>query len=56
MDADLCLFDAQALHETAWQTPAQLSEGMRWVFVGGVPTIREGAFTSAANGRVLRRA
>lgn len=57
MDADLCLFDAQALHETAtWQAPAQLSEGMRWVFVGGVPAIREGAFTSAANGRVLRRA
>mgnify|MGYP003218621606 FL=1 len=57
MDADLCLFDVQALHETAtWQAPAQLSEGMRWVFVGGVPAIREGAFTSAANGRVLRRA
>lgn len=56
MDADLCLFDPQALHETAtWQSPAQLSAGMRHVFVGGVPAIWEGQFTDAANGRVLRR-
>ena len=56
MDADLCVFDPQALHETAtWQSPAQLSAGMRHVFVGGVPAIWEGQFTDAANGRVLRR-
>lgn len=56
MDADLCLFDSSAIHEAAtYAEPAQLSEGMQYVFVGGVPAISGGRFTGAANGRVLRR-
>lgn len=53
-DADLCLFDPARVHETAtWRDPAQLAEGMDYVFVGGVAAIAEGRFTGAAGGRVL---
>ena len=56
MDADLCLFDLEDIHETAtYSAPEKLAEGMRYVFVGGVPAIEEGKLTGAANGRVLRR-
>ena len=53
-DADLCLFDPDKIHETGtWQVPDQLSQGMDWVFVNGVPAIAEGAFTGAAAGKFL---
>lgn len=53
-DADLCLFAPENIHETAsWQNPRQLAQGMDWVFVGGVPAIREGAFTGLRAGRHL---
>lgn len=53
-DADLCLFAPENIHETAaWQSPRQLAEGMDYVFVNGVPAIREGAFTGLNAGRHL---
>ena len=53
-DADLCLFDLDSIHETnTWQEPAQLAQGMDYVFVNGVPAIAEGRFTGAHSGRVL---
>jgi N-acyl-D-amino-acid deacylase len=36
--------------------PNQLSEGMQWVLVNGVPVIAEGRATGALPGRVLRGA
>ena len=54
MDADVNVFDLAAVHERAtWEQPAQESEGMDAVFVGGTPAILHGAFTGAANGQVL---
>ena len=54
MDADVNVFDLAAVHERAtWEQPAQESEGMDTVFVGGAPAILHGAFTGAANGQVL---
>lgn len=54
MDADLCLFDLDKVHEAdTWQQPQQLAQGMDEVFVGGVSAIAEGAFTDARNGRIL---
>ena len=54
MDADVNVFGLAAVHERAtWEQPAQESEGMDAVFVGGVPAILHGAFTGAANGQVL---
>lgn len=53
-DADLCLFALENIHEAAtWQSPRQLAEGMDYVFVNGVPAIREGAFTGQNAGRHL---
>lgn len=53
-DADLCLFDLANIHETGtWTAPAQLAQGMDYVFVGGVPAIAEGRFTEAFSGKVL---
>ncbi len=54
MDADLCLFDLDKVHEAdTWQQPQQLAQGMDEVFVGGASAIAEGAFTDAWNGRIL---
>lgn len=53
-DADLCLFALENIHEkSTWQSPRQPAEGMDWVFVNGVPAIREGAFTGQNAGRHL---
>ena len=54
MDADLCLFDLSNLHETGtWQEPAQLAQGMDWVFVHGVPAIADGVLQTVPAGRLL---
>ena len=37
-----------------WAEPNQLSEGMRWVLVNGIPVIADGKATGALPGRVLR--
>jgi len=53
-DADLCLFDLANIHETGtWLAPAQLAEGMDYVFVNGEPTIAGGQFTNCFAGKAL---
>ena len=53
-DADLCLFDLEQIHETdTWLDPEELSQGMDYVFVNGVPAIAEGRFTDHFSGRIL---
>lgn len=55
-DADLCLFDLEHIHETGtWQDPAQLAEGMDWVFVGGQPAVADGVFHPEVRGGILTR-
>lgn len=55
-DADLLVFDPDAVHEVGtYADPTQYSAGMDWVFVNGVPAISDGAFTGAANGKILGR-
>jgi N-acyl-D-aspartate/D-glutamate deacylase len=54
--ADLAIFDLDALGERAtYDDPHQLSEGMAYVLVNGVVVIRDGQFTDALPGKVLRR-
>lgn len=56
-DADLCLFDPEAVHEMAtYANPAQYVAGMDWVFVNGIPAVREGKLTKAKSGKLLKRA
>lgn len=53
-DADLNLFSPENIREVGtFQDPKQLSSGMDYVFVGGVPAIAEGKFTGARNGTIL---
>lgn len=55
-DADVCVFDPEALHERATYTdPQQCSTGMTHVLVGGAFALRNGAVTGTKNGAVLRR-
>jgi N-acyl-D-aspartate/D-glutamate deacylase len=57
MWADVVVFDANAIHDVAtFEKPNQLSVGMRYVLVNGVPVIAEGKMTNALPGRVLRGA
>ena len=51
--ANLWCFSPLLLKLIPWEQPAQESEGMDAVFVGGTPAILHGAFTGAANGQVL---
>ncbi len=54
MWADVVVFDPETIHDRAtFDSPNQLSEGMRFVLVNGVPVIDEGRMTSALPGRVL---
>ena len=42
-------------HDVAtFEKPNQLSEGMRFVLVNGVPVIEEGKMTNALPGKVVR--
>lgn len=55
MVADLAVFDLDRLHDPATFTdPHQYAEGMIHVFVGGRAAIRDGAFTGARDGGILR--
>jgi N-acyl-D-aspartate/D-glutamate deacylase len=55
MWADVVVFDPAAVRDRAtFAKPNQLSEGMRWVLVNGVPVIAEGKATGALPGKVLR--
>ena len=55
MWADLVVFDPQTITErSTFSDPNQLSAGMQWVLVNGVPVIADGAATGALPGQVLR--
>jgi dihydroorotase/N-acyl-D-amino-acid deacylase len=55
MWADVVVFDANGLRDLAtFENPNQLSVGMRWVLVNGVPVIADGKMTNALPGKVLR--
>ena len=53
--ADIVIFDPERLTDRAtFQNPNQLSVGMDYVLVNGVPVISDGKMTNALPGRVLR--
>jgi dihydroorotase/N-acyl-D-amino-acid deacylase len=55
MWADVVIFDPAAVRDLAtFDKPNQLSEGMQFVLVNGVPVIDEGRMTGALPGKVLR--
>ena len=55
MWADLVIFDPDTVSDRAtFAVPNQLSVGMQWVLVNGVPVIADGAATGARPGQVLR--
>ena len=55
MWADVVIFDPATVHDRAtFDNPNQLSEGMEYVLVNGVPVIDQGKMTSALPGKVLR--
>jgi len=55
MWADVVVFDPDSIRDRAtFADPNQLSEGMRWVLVNGIPVIAGGKATGALPGRVLR--
>ena len=54
--ADLAIFDPAKVKDTAtYANPHQLAEGMSFVIVNGVVVMRDGRFTDAMPGRVLRK-
>lgn len=55
MWADIVVFDPETIHDRAiFDNPNQLSEGMRFVLVNGVPVVDQGKMTKALPGKVLR--
>jgi N-acyl-D-amino-acid deacylase len=55
MWADVVVFDPETIHEVAtYENPNQLSSGMQYVLVNGVPVIQQGVMTGALPGQVLR--
>jgi N-acyl-D-amino-acid deacylase len=57
MWADVVIFDPATIQDRAtFENPNQLSEGMEYVLVNGVPVIEGGHMTGALPGRVLRGA
>jgi len=55
MWADVVVFDPDSIRDRAtFANPNQLSEGMQWVLVNGIPVIAGGKATGALPGRVLR--
>ena len=55
MWADVVVFDPATITDRAtFAAPRQLSVGMQWVLVNGVPVIADGSATGALPGRVLR--
>jgi dihydroorotase/N-acyl-D-amino-acid deacylase len=54
--ADIVVFDPELITDkSTYSAPKQLSVGMQWVLVNGVPVIADGVATNALPGRVLRR-
>jgi dihydroorotase/N-acyl-D-amino-acid deacylase len=55
MWADVVVFDPDSVRDLAtFAQPNQLSEGMRWVLVNGLPVIADGKATGVLPGRILR--
>jgi N-acyl-D-amino-acid deacylase len=55
MWADVVIFDPESIRDVAtFDNPNQLSQGMNYVLVNGVPVIEEGKMTGALPGKVLR--
>jgi dihydroorotase/N-acyl-D-amino-acid deacylase len=55
MWADVVIFDPATIQDKAtFENPNQLSEGMEYVLVNGVPVIEGGKMTNALPGKVLR--
>jgi N-acyl-D-amino-acid deacylase len=55
MWADIVVFDPEQITDKAtFGAPKQLSVGIQWVLVNGVPVIADGVSTNALPGRVLR--
>ncbi len=55
MWADIVVFDPATIRDRAtFENPNQLSEGMQFVLVNGVPVIENGKQTNALPGKVLR--
>ncbi|HLZ96975.1 MAG TPA: D-aminoacylase [Steroidobacteraceae bacterium] len=55
--ADIVVFDPEQITDKAtFSAPKQLSTGMQWVLVNGVPVIADGVATNALPGRILRGA
>lgn len=56
MDADICVFDPNALRENATYTdPCRCSDGMSLVLVGGKPTLENNILTGISAGQIIRR-
>ncbi len=54
MWADIVVFDPETIRDAAtFDNPNQLSDGMRFVLVNGVPVIEEGKMTNALPGKVV---
>jgi N-acyl-D-amino-acid deacylase len=54
MWADIVVFDPDTIRDVAtFDNPNQLSDGMRFVLVNGVPVIEEGKMTNALPGKVV---
>lgn len=57
MWADVVIFDPATIHDVAtFEKPNQLSEGMEYVLVNGIPVIDQGKMTGTHPGKVLRGA
>ncbi|HXZ31196.1 MAG TPA: D-aminoacylase [Terriglobales bacterium] len=57
MWADIVVFDPDTIHDLAtFDNPNQLSQGMDYVLVNGVPVIDQGKMTGSKPGKVLRGA
>ncbi len=55
MWADVVVFDPETIRDRAtFEQPNQLSEGMTYVLVNGVPVVEQGKATNALPGKVLR--
>jgi len=55
MWADVVIFDPETIRDLAtFEEPNQLSQGMQYVLVNGVPVIADGHMTGALPGKVLR--
>ena len=53
--ADIMVFDPSTIIDRAtYEQPHQLSIGVKYVFVNGVPTVDDGRVTGAKSGRIVR--